>query len=60
MISGFAECGIRILMAKLVFSYIGKNALFLIEPFAWIAALVFVMVPYYICREKIISKHKKQ
>ncbi len=59
MISGFAECGIRMLMAKLFIKLFGKNTLFFIEPFAWIAALVFVMVPYYICRGKILSQHKE-
>ena len=58
MISGFAECGIRILMAKLFIIYFGRNTLFFIEPFAWIAALLFVMVPYYICRKKKMSKQR--
>jgi len=58
MISGFAECGIRILMAKVIINFVGKNTLFFIEPFAWIAALVFVMVPYYICRPRILLQHQ--
>ena len=48
MVSGFAECGVRILMAKGVVSLLGSEVLFYIEPFAWLGALLFIMIPYYI------------
>ena len=47
MLSGFGECIARVVMAKLVINYMGSDALFVAEPFAWVGALVFVMVPYF-------------
>ena len=55
MVSGFAECGVRMLMAKVVVSWLGSGVLFYIEPFAWLGALLFIMVPYYIYRKKLLS-----
>lgn len=60
MISGFAESGIRIVMAKLFITWLGTEVLFFIEPFAWIAAWLFVMVPYYICRNKRLPKEDRK
>lgn len=54
MVSGFAECGVRIVMAKAVVFLLGSNVLFYIEPFAWLGALLFIMVPYYIYRKKLL------
>jgi len=59
MISGFGESAVRILMAKLFYFLWGSEVLFFIEPFAWLAALLFVMVPYYFCRGKILSKPER-
>ena len=53
--SGFAECGVRILMAKGVVSLLGSEVLFYIEPFAWLGALLFIMIPYYIYRKKLLA-----
>mgnify|MGYP000994584485 FL=1 len=55
MVSGFAECGVRILMAKGVVSLLGSEVLFYIEPFAWLGALLFIMIPYYIYRKKLLA-----
>lgn len=55
MISGFAECGVRILMAKVLVSLLGSNILYYIEPFAWVGALLFIMIPYYIYRKKLLT-----
>lgn len=55
MISGFAECGVRILMAKVLVSLLGNNVLYYIEPFAWVGALLFIMIPYYIYRKKLLT-----
>lgn len=55
MVSGFAECGVRILMAKRVVSLLGSEVLFYIEPFAWLGALLFIMIPYYIYRKKLLA-----
>lgn len=47
MISGFAEFAARVMMAKIVFLFLGQETLFYIEPVAWVMALVFVMVPCF-------------
>ncbi len=59
MVSGFGESAVRILMAKLVIFYLGGDVLFFIEPFSWLAALLFVMVPYYFCRGKLLGHTDK-
>ncbi len=51
-ISGFAECVVRVLMAKLAIYYIGTDALFLAEPVSWLAALIGVFLPYLWYRKK--------
>ncbi len=55
MISGFAECGVRVVMAKAVVSWLGTEILFYIEPAAWLGALLFVMLPYYHYQKKLLS-----
>lgn len=55
MISGFAECGVRVIMAKAVVSWLGTEILFYIEPAAWLGALMFVMLPYYHYQKKLLS-----
>lgn len=52
MISGFTETLARVGMARLVFVWIGKDALFLAEPFAWFISWITVMIPYYFYRRK--------
>lgn len=55
MISGFAECAVRILMAKAVVLVLGTGTLYFVEPAAWIGALIFIMVPYYHYQKKLLS-----
>jgi len=58
MISGFCEAAARIVLAKVIINLCGRSTLFFVEPAAWIAALLFVMVPYYFCREKLMSRNR--
>jgi len=53
MISGFSECVVRILMGKAIFLWLGVDTLFYIEPAAWIAALLAVMLPYFYYRKRM-------
>ena len=54
MISGFAESLVRALMATLIVALVGTEAIFYAEPFSWIFALLFVLVPYYIFERKLL------
>lgn len=52
LISGIAEALVRVVMAKIIYRGIGVDTLFFIEPFAWLAAWLFVMVPFYFYQKK--------
>lgn len=52
MISGITETLARVGMARLVFLWVGKDALFFTEPFAWFISWMTVMIPYYFYRKK--------
>lgn len=54
VVSGFGEFFMRVVMSKIVVLYLGTEVLFYVEPFAWLGGLVFVFVPYYILRNKIL------
>ena len=54
VVSGFGEFFMRVVMSKIVVLYLGTEVLFYVEPFAWLGGLVFVFVPYYILRKKIL------
>lgn len=56
MVSGFAEAATRIIMVKPMVMYLGTGVLYYVEPFSWLASLVFVMVPYFFCRKKLLSR----
>lgn len=56
MISGLAECFVRIIMAKVVINYMGSDALFVAEPLAWLAALILVFLPYVYYNKKLLIK----
>ena len=58
MMSGLAECAIRIIMSLVVIKFIGSDALFFAEPAAWLAALVTVFFPYLYYRKKLLSKRQ--
>ncbi len=55
MISGFGELAVRVIMGKAVILWLGIDTLFYIEPMAWVAALLFVMIPYYVGKNKYLS-----
>ncbi|MBQ4528453.1 MAG: MATE family efflux transporter [Clostridia bacterium] len=52
LISGFGELFVRAGMAKIVFGFAGVGVLYWTEPLAWLAALLFVMIPYYIKQKR--------
>lgn len=54
LISGIAEALSRVLMAKLLFLWIGAEVLFWVEPVAWVFACLFVLVPYYVLQKTTI------
>ena len=54
MISGFAESLVRALMATLIVALVGTEAIFYAEPAAWILALFFVLVPYYVIERRLL------
>ena len=54
MLSGVGEGVARIVMSKVVISWMGSDALFVAEPVAWVGALLFVMVPYFFYRKKLL------
>ncbi len=55
MLSGFAECVIRVVMAVVVIKFMGTDALFVAEPIAWLGALLTVLIPYFY----YVKKHLK-
>ena len=56
MLSGFAEFVARVAMAKFALDALGTDALFLAEPAAWLAALLFVMIPYFFYQRTRLRK----
>ncbi len=56
MISGFTECGARVLVAKGLFLWLGQEVLFFAEPVAWLGSLVFIMGSYYVLRNRYLAK----
>lgn len=54
LVSGIAEAGIRVLLAKVLFRWIGVQVLFYVEPFAWLMAWLFVLVPYYFYQRRLL------
>lgn len=55
MLSGFAECVVRILMAKVFIDFMGTDALFYAEPLAWLGALLLVALPYIYYDKKLLK-----
>ena len=47
MVSGITETVVRIVMAKVIFGFLGAETLFYIEPAAWMGALIAAMLPCY-------------
>lgn len=55
MISGAVECVIRVGMGWLVTAGLSAEILYYIEPSAWLGALLFVAIPYYIIKEDYLK-----
>ncbi len=55
MISGMIECVIRVGMGWLVAAGFSAEILYYIEPSAWLGALLFVAIPYYIIKEDYLK-----
>ena len=53
MISGFAECAMRLLSALILPMFMGEFGIFLAEPFAWIGADVILITSYFITIRKV-------
>ncbi|MBE6557576.1 MAG: MATE family efflux transporter [Ruminococcaceae bacterium] len=56
MLSGVAEFAARVVMSKWVIDFMGSDALFVAEPVAWLAALIFVLIPYVYYHRKYLSR----
>ncbi|MBQ4000983.1 MAG: MATE family efflux transporter [Lachnospiraceae bacterium] len=54
MISGFAESLARALMGTAAVVLFSTEAIFYAEPVSWLFALLFVIVPYYLVRRKVL------
>jgi len=52
MISGFTECGARILVAKGLFAWLGQECLYFTEPIAWLGSLLWIMGSYYVLKSR--------
>ena len=55
MLSGVAEFVARVIMSKWVIDLMGSDALFVAEPVAWLAALLFVLIPYFFYRKRLLT-----
>jgi len=56
MISGFGETAVRVLMGKAIVIWLGSGTLFYVEPFSWLTACLFVLIPYYCMRNRLLPK----
>ncbi|MBE6695721.1 MAG: MATE family efflux transporter [Ruminococcaceae bacterium] len=56
MVSGFSEFVVRVCMAKLIIPIIGSNGIFYTEPLAWIAALLFIFIPFLYYKKKLLLR----
>lgn len=54
LLSGIAEFAARVLMSKLVLTWIGSDALFISEPAAWLGATLCVVLPYFYYKKKLL------
>jgi len=54
LISGIGEAAVRVVIAKAIYPFVGVESLFYIEPLAWLAAWLFVFVPYYHYQKKLL------
>ncbi len=59
LISGICETVIRVFLATAGFSMWGERALYYSEPLAWLAAWLFVLVPYYFYQHTRVPKQSE-
>ena len=59
LLSGILEALVRIAAAKVLFSLWGEGILFWSEPLSWLAAWVFVLVPYLFYQRKHLPVRKE-
>lgn len=60
LVSGIMEALVRVVMAKIFFVWLGTEVLYYIEPCAWLAAWLFVLVPYYFYEKKKLPLQVKK
>lgn len=53
-ISGLSEFALRILMGKIMYPVLGQTALYFTEPAAWVGAVLACLLPYYICKKRLL------
>lgn len=59
LVSGIFEALTRVALAKVVFGLLGTEVLFWTEPFSWLAAWLFVLVPYWFYQKKHLPVKKE-
>lgn len=59
LISGIFETVVRVSVATVGFSLWGERILYYSEPLSWLAAWVFVLVPYYFYQRTRVPKKEK-
>ena len=59
LISGIFETVVRVSVATVGFSLWGERVLYYSEPLSWLAAWVFVLVPYYFYQRTRVPKNAK-
>ncbi len=59
LISGIFETVVRVSVATVGFSLWGARVLYYSEPLSWLAAWVFVLVPYYFYQRTRVPKNSK-
>jgi len=56
MVSGVGELVMRVFLGKAVYTYVGVEILYFVEPAAWVAALLLVAIPYLWHRKRLIDR----
>lgn len=56
MVSGFGEFVVRTSVALIFIRFTGVEILYLVEPIAWLVALLLVLIPYYFSYRKRLLK----
>ena len=59
LVSGILEALVRVVIAKVVFAVLGTGVLFWSEPLSWLAAWLFVLIPYCFYQKKHLRINPK-